>query len=70
MLLRVNTVVPHTTNTEGVQAFAATLPPEYVEEVAAVNMPKLIPRLLTFSAADSDKRLVRLLQCTDLEMRV
>ncbi|KAK9836767.1 hypothetical protein WJX74_007626 [Apatococcus lobatus] len=43
--VRVNTVVPHTTNTEGVQAFAATLPEEYVDDVAAVNMPKLIPRL-------------------------
>ncbi|KAK9834602.1 hypothetical protein WJX74_005536 [Apatococcus lobatus] len=41
----VNTVVPHTTNTEGVQAFAASLPQEDMNKVTAVNMPKLIPRL-------------------------
>lgn len=39
-----NTVVPHTTNTEGVQAFAATLSEEYIKETVAVNMPRLIPR--------------------------
>ncbi|KAK9862737.1 hypothetical protein WJX84_001941 [Apatococcus fuscideae] len=43
--VRVNTVLPHGTDTEGVRGFAAQLPPELQAVFAEVNMPKLIPRL-------------------------
>ncbi|KAK9836807.1 hypothetical protein WJX74_008465 [Apatococcus lobatus] len=43
--IRVNTILPHGTDTEGVRAFVANLPPEDVEFFTGpAGTPKLIPR--------------------------